>query len=616
MCGIAGIISSPDKLSLQRLRKMTDRIAHRGPDGEGQWISEKGTAGLAHRRLSIIDLTEAGHQPMHYLGRYTITFNGEIYNYVEIREQLEKKGYRFQSHTDTEVLMALYDLRKEDCLPELDGMFAFAIWDEQEQTLFCARDRFGEKPFFYHYEAGKEFSFASEMKALWAGGTPKTVDPVMLYSYLNTGSVFDPTDPSHTFYAGIRKLKAGHYIRIDRQLGLQEKRYWELCETSPWTGSFEDACDRFRELFDLSTARRLRADVPVGSSLSGGLDSSLVVCTIDEIRKRENRAQVQKTFSARFPGFAKDEGRYMQMVSEKTDTEPHFVFPDDKMLLEEFDRLTYHQEEPFGSASIFVQYCVMRLAKENNVTVLLDGQGADELLAGYHFYFRKYFSEIRRQPRYAAELSGYKNLHNPSKATLQRLWGEVNLRPLMALPIRVKRMMVKPEHATKAFLDAGRRPDRGHDDSRTLNESLIFSSTRGPLEELLRYADRNSMAHSREVRLPFLFHELAEFLINVPASYKIKDGWTKYIMRAATAGRVPEEIVWRKDKIGYEPPQESWMAQDSVRGRIADARQTLVSQGVLEKSILSREIKAAAAAGGANSASWKHWMAANLYTKP
>src|SRR5438309_503177 len=195
MCGIAGVMSLHNsEVNEARLKKMTDTIRHRGPDGDGQWINAGGGTGLAHRRLSIIDLTEGGKQPMHYADRYTITFNGEIYNYIELRQELEKNGYHFHSTSDTEVLMAMYDYKKEKCLEYLDGMFAFAIWDEKSKQLFCARDRFGEKPFYYSYEKGKHFVFASEMKALWAGGVCKTVDTVMLYNYLNNGFVYNPSD--------------------------------------------------------------------------------------------------------------------------------------------------------------------------------------------------------------------------------------------------------------------------------------------------------------------------------------------------------------------------------------------------------------------------------------
>ncbi|MFL5742353.1 MAG: asparagine synthase (glutamine-hydrolyzing) [Flavisolibacter sp.] len=615
MCGIAGVMSLHNhEVDEARLKKMTDAIRHRGPDGDGQWINATCQVGLAHRRLSIIDLSETGKQPMHYAGRYTITFNGEIYNYIELRQELEKNGYQFHSTSDTEVLMAMYDYKKENCLEYLDGMFAFAIWDEKAKQVFCARDRFGEKPFYYSYERGKHFVFASEMKALWAGGVSKSVDTVMLYNYLNNGFVYNPGDLSQTFYSGISKLKAAHYLIVNEKLELVEKKYWKLSENKTWEGNFEQACEKFKALFTDSVNRRLRSDVPVGSSLSGGLDSSLVVCTIDEIRKREQRNQVQKTFSARFPGFAKDEGRFMQMVIERCSIEPHFTYPGEKDLLDNIDRLFYHQEEPFTSASIFVQYAVMQLAHEQGVTVLLDGQGADELLAGYHFYFRKYFQQIRRSKTYSTEYKAWQQMHQPSPQTLRRLWLDINVRPFMDLPARMKQRLRSPQFITESFAAHGKEKFYLPEDGITLNQSLIYSATQGPLEELLRYADRNSMAHSREVRLPFLYHELAEFLINIPADYKIHEGWTKFIMRKAGEEVLPKEITWRKDKIGYEPPQRDWMKSDVIREKIVEGRKKLVQERILNKEVLKAKVNAVAATGASKESSWKHWMAANLFS--
>ncbi|HYP51397.1 MAG TPA: asparagine synthase (glutamine-hydrolyzing), partial [Pyrinomonadaceae bacterium] len=394
MCGIAGIVSRKGKLEQAQVKRMTDAISHRGPDGEGAWINPSGNTALGHRRLAIIDLSESGRQPMFYADkRFSITFNGEIYNYLELRDDLEKRGFKFKSSSDTEVLLALFAEKGEKCLAELDGMFAFAIWDEQEKSLFAARDRFGEKPFYYAIY-GDAFYFASEMKALWAAGVPRAVSNRMLYNYLTAGNMYNPHDLSQTFYEGIFKLKAAHYFFISPQeLKIEQARYWNLdYKTVKQNISDGEAAEEFRFLFNESVKRRLRSDVPVGSSLSGGLDSSLVVCTIDRLNA-EKRVR-QATFSARFPGFAKDEGKFMQAVIERTNAEPHFVYPDDAGLVENLEKLFHHQEEPFGSASIYAQFCVMQLAKENNVTVLLDGQGADELLAGYHPYFEDYFREL------------------------------------------------------------------------------------------------------------------------------------------------------------------------------------------------------------------------------
>ncbi|HEX8399465.1 MAG TPA: asparagine synthase (glutamine-hydrolyzing) [Pyrinomonadaceae bacterium] len=625
MCGIAGIVSRKGQLEQAQLKRMTDAIAHRGPDGEGAWINFSGNAALGHRRLAIIDLSESGRQPMFYAnGRFSITFNGEIYNYLELRDDLEKRGFKFKSTSDTEVLLALFAEKGEKCLAELDGMFAFAIWDEQEQSLFAARDRFGEKPFYYAiYD--NTFYFASEMKALWAAGVPRAVSNRMLYNYLTAGNMYNPHDLSQTFYEGIFKLKAAHYFFISPQeLKIEQTCYWNLdYKTVKQNISDDEAAEEFRFLFNESVKRRLRSDVPVGSSLSGGLDSSLVVCTID--RLNAEKPVRQATFSARFPGFAKDEGKYMQAVIERTNAESHFVYPDDFGLVENLEKLFHHQEEPFGSASIYAQFCVMQLAKENNVTVLLDGQGADELLAGYHPYFEDYFRDlaVRDKKTWRQEQQAFYDTYGAKingdgfnlKETVRRF-----LPAVLKDKARSVRHRLQKTNGS-GFLDSGfqqefsdfsfsfpPRPDN-------LPESLYRSTTGGSLEELLRYADRNSMAHSREVRLPFLYHRLAEFLFSLPSNFKIRNATTKYIMREAFKDILPAEIVNRTDKIGYEPPQKSWLANPRIVQMVDEAASLLSEASILNKDaqrfISRREAKTSIF----NSYNWKMLMAANLFKR-
>lgn len=595
MCGIAGIVSNrSDSVSPGDVKRMTDVIAHRGPDGDGVWISGAGQVGLGHRRLSIIDLSDGGRQPMSYLSRYTITYNGEIYNYIEIRDLLQKRGYKFSSTSDTEVLLALYDAEKENCLGFLDGMFAFAIWDEEEKTLFFARDRFGEKPFHYAYKAGEYFVFGSEMKALWAYGIPKRVNNRMLYRYLANNELQNQEDLSETFYEGISRLKAAHYgkLRVP-DLQLQLIRYWDIdLQKEDAAISETEAQQRFRELFETSVSRRLRSDVPVGSSLSGGLDSSLVVTMIDKLNK--DRKVKQNTFSARFPGFKKDEGQFMQIVIDRTNVAPHFTFPDENKLIADFNRLLWHQEEPFGSASIFVQYEVMKLAKEHNVTVLLDGQGADEILAGYHTYYTSFFQELRkkRKSAYRTELDSYMKLqadgplnqvqYRPGINTwLRRMISDDLMKRLKARQVKLANL--KSPFLSSDFLNAYNNTFHSqriiYD---KLNQALYDSTTGSGLQELLRYADRNSMAHSREVRLPFLYHELVEFLFRLPATFKIREGWTKFLMRQAFKDVLPAEIAWRKDKIGYEPPQQAWMEHKQIQELLEAGREKLIQEKILD----------------------------------
>ena len=320
MCGIAGIISSETALVQQRsLKKMSDVLAHRGPDGEGLWINKKNTAGLSHRRLAIIDLTDAGAQPMHYADRYTIVYNGEIYNYKEIRSDLKQAGYYFKSESDTEVILAAYHLYKENCVKYFDGMFAFAIWDEQEQILFCARDTFGEKPFYYFIDK-TVFVFASEMKALWAVGIDKTADDKMMVNYLVLGHVQNAADKSQTFYKDIFSLPPAHTGTLSlADMQFVQVKYRDINKENTIKINENTARGKFEELLAGSVKRRLRSDVPVGSSLSGGLDSTSIAYFINRNNKSRSDASFQ-TFSAIFPGFEKDES---QLISEITN---HFKF--------------------------------------------------------------------------------------------------------------------------------------------------------------------------------------------------------------------------------------------------------------------------------------------------
>jgi asparagine synthase (glutamine-hydrolysing) len=588
MCGIAGYLQLNGRYSNTDLKKMTDAIAHRGPDGEGHWVNESNTVGFGHRRLSIIDLTECGSQPMHYMRRYTIIFNGEIYNYLEIKERLIKKGYVFHSASDTEVIMALYDECREACVAEMDGMFAFCIYDAKENTVFCARDRFGEKPFFYAFAGKGQLAFASEMKALWPVGVSRAADNEMIYNFIVNGRLDNPNNKQQTFYKEIHKLPPASYMVVKLQdLSVTIKKYWDLDVSQKAENiSVQDAILKFRELFFASVIRRLRSDVPVGSSLSGGLDSSLIVRAIDQVD--HDRKITRKTFSARFPGFEKDESYFQDLVINSSHVEPHFTCPDEQTMLASIDKLMYHQEEPFGSASIYAQYEVFRLAKENDVTVLLDGQGADEILAGYHYYY-PYFLNGLSGDVFKKEQAAFKNRSdsNISNIKMQQGWKQAVKQFIpegLRNRISEKRRLESNGAGllNKDFVSQFGESHQYLNGKATLNEALYFDTTKSGLETLLRYADRNSMAHSREVRLPFLNHELVEFLFSLPDTFKISDAWTKWIMRKAFDDILPAEITWRKDKIGYEPPQKKWMQSDLMKEQVGESISRLAKEKILK----------------------------------
>lgn len=623
MCGIAGILlQAVNPMALVHLKKMTDTIAHRGPDGEGQWSNKNNTVHLGHRRLSIIDLSKNAGQPMSYANRYQIVHNGEIYNYLEIRSFLQNKGYSFSTQSDTEVILAAYDYWKEKCLQQFDGMFAFAIWDEKQGKLFVARDRFGEKPFYY-YEDESHFIFASEMKALWAIGIEKKIDNKMLLNYLTLGHVQNCIDKEQTFFEDIYSLPPSHYLTYEPAVNHLStiNKYWRLNKELKIEISVPDAIEKFTELFNNSVKRRLRSDVPLGTSLSGGLDSSSIAYTIDQLQNKNSNGKnpnLLHTFSAVFPGFENDESKYIQSVAENFSINNYQTQPTAVDLINDFEKLCFHQEEPFQSSAIFAQYKVFELAKKHEVKVLLDGQGADEILAGYTKYIHWYLQEVLSRHRLGStqiERKAFRKNNMPFR------W---NIKNIVAafLPSHAAMQLEKNEyHKTIRHpkisleflqLSAGRDWEGIHKPIVTkLNDILHFNTTEMGLEELLRFADRNSMAHGREVRLPFLNHELVEFIFSLPSQLKMHDGWTKYLLRKAMDKKLPDEIVWRKQKVGFEPPQKSWMEEPALQDYMHEAKKKLVNAGILIKNALDKKIEPLSAHADKNY-DWRYLSAAHI----
>jgi asparagine synthase (glutamine-hydrolysing) len=614
MCGIAGIISADVSfVSTERLKQMTDALAHRGPDGEGQWINSSGNVGLGHRRLSVIDLSDAGHQPMHYAGRYAVVHNGEIYNYIELREALEKKGYSFRTRTDTEVIAAAYDAYGEECVDEFDGMFAFTIWDEQEKKLFAARDRFGEKPFFYFHDKHK-FLFASEMKALWQAGIPRQSNLKMLFNFLTIGYTGNPNRPEETFFENMYKLPAACFLiysLTNHELVIE--KYWDIDVTGEKKIKDEEAIEKFSSLFQQSVNRRWRSDVPAGTSLSGGLDSSSIVAASHSLQKTGRDI---KCFTASFPCFEKDETAMAAGVAE-TFGLLHFTVPvyaED--FIHEWEKLCHHQEEPFGSAGVFAQYKAYGHAAKYGVTVLLDGQGADETLAGYHKYYKWYWQELFRKRKLLR--SG--ELKSARQSGVNEKFGIRNI--LASLFPEFASVVLEKQYLLHALQQEGLSRDfiRYHSKEAyyttpaisNLNGQLYFNTCVNGLEELLRFADKNSMAHSREVRLPFLNHDLVEFVFSLPAHFKIRQGWTKWILRSAMKNMLPEEIVWRRDKVGFEPPQKQWMQQEKIQQLIRAAKEKLVRERILKPDVLKKVIQPKAAYE-ADNFDWRYLSASMLF---
>lgn len=625
MCGIAGIInrhpinSNDDNKSIlkQRLQLMNTALQHRGPDGEGVWINENGTVALGHRRLSIIDLSAAGQQPMHYstdgsANRYSIVHNGEIYNYIELREQLSQQGYRFRTQTDTEVIAAAYDHWKDLCVDHFDGMFSFAIWDEQEKELFAARDRFGEKPFFYFFD-DKQILFASEMKALWASGVERIPNQKMLFNFITIGYTDNPNQPGETFFEKIYKLPPAtclKYSLSNNEISLE--KYWDIDpEKQDKHISEADALEQFDHLFSIAVKRRLRSDVPIGTSLSGGLDSSSVIAAASVHTNSPATA-----FTATFKGFEKDESEFAKLVVEQFQLQHYTTDISGDGLLEDWKQLCYHQEAPFGSASIYAQYKVYELAKQHGIKVLLDGQGADETLAGYHKYFKWYWQELfrNRKLRKSNEIKAAKELGINEQFDYRNMIAAYF--PDFATIVLENRYLlraIKHEDLTKEFVQLQSKeayytvPQRF-----TLNNALHFNTCIHGLEELLKYADRNAMAHGREVRLPFLSHELVEFVFTLPPEFKIRNSRTKWILRETMKNKLSESIVWRKDKVGFEPPQKNWMESKAVQSAIIEAKRKLVEQNILKPEVLNKKI-IPQSAHHADNYDWRYLSAAFLF---
>ncbi len=623
MCGIAGILlKAPNAIAKNHLVKMTDAIAYRGPDGEGQWSNKKNTVHLGHRRLSVIDLSNQAAQPMRYANRYQIVHNGEIYNYKEIRTFLQNQGYHFSSQSDTEVILAAYDFWKDRCLQQFNGMFAFAIWDEKEENLFVARDRFGEKPFYY-FEDEENFIFASEMKALWAIGIDRKINNKMLLNYLTLGHVQNCVDKEQTFYDEIYSLPPSHYLNYVPAAGHFSKisRYWSINKELKIDIPFSDACEKFTELFNSSVKRRLRSDVPLGTSLSGGLDSSSIAFTINQLQKiggRDEPGKKLQTFSAVFPGFESDESAYIQTVTQNINVTNYQIRPTAIDLINDFEKLCYHQEEPFQSSSVFTQYKVFELAKRHQVTVLLDGQGADEFLAGYPRYIHWYLQEVLSRHKLGAtqsEISAFRKNGQPFQWDLKNVFAAfLPAHTAMQLEKNEYKKTISHPDISLDFLNQLQHQEwiGIHKPIVTkLNDILHFDITEMGLEELLRFADRNSMAHGREVRLPFLDHELATFVFSLPSQMKMQEGWTKFLLRKIMDKKLPDEIAWRKEKIGFEPPQKKWMEDRHLQEYIQEAKRKLVNAGILTGKTLDKKIEPLAAFARKNY-DWRYLCAAQV----
>jgi asparagine synthase (glutamine-hydrolysing) len=507
-------------------------------------------------------------------GKLWITYNGEVYNYLELRDELMKLGHRFCSNSDTEVILKAYEQWGAECVSRFNGMWAFAMWDLSNHLLFCSRDRFGVKPFYYYWD-GETFAFASELKALLELGFPLALDDRLVTEYLTVG-LLDHSE--RTMLKEFRRLPAAHNLVLSFAGSLVTRRYWDLTANNE-LGSDEpsaESAERFLEIFTDAVRLRLRSDVTVGSCLSGGLDSSSIVCSAARLLSGQERrvdASMQ-TFTASFPEPRYDERSYVRAVVRDTGVEPTYVFPDSQGFADDLESMVWYQDEPFDGTGVYSQWCVMRAARERGVPVLLDGQGGDELLAGYRKFNFFLVAELARTHRCwecIRELFGF--LANAD--VLRTLNVQSGLRYLaLGRKIMAGQDLLRTELSGRATQREMGCPDG-------VGERLKADLFKFSLPVLLRFEDRNSMAHSVETRLPFLDYRLAEYAAALPLRQKLHHGWTKVVLRDAMRNVLPEEVRTRRSKLGFSTPTSQWIT-GSLRERMA---QTFASATYLPRYI-------------------------------
>lgn len=563
MCGLVAVIDkSGQQVDPGWLEKMADVIRHRGPDDSGYWSRDG--VGLAFRRLSIQDLSPCGHQPMSTGDeRYTIVFNGEIYNFVELRAELQALGHQFVSHGDTEVLLKSYLQWGEACLQRLNGMWAFVIHDRQTGQVFGSRDRLGIKP-LYRHEGERYLLLASEIKSILASGQLKPEANLgRVAGFLLNGSL---DQDCSTFFAGIEQVPPGYAFRIQRGR-YQQWPYWQI-DTAPQPG-LADAPERFAALFEDAIALQLRSDVPVGVNLSGGLDSTSILCAAARRRAANGDQSPLLAFCYMSPEF--DESRYIDATLAQTGARLVPLETSPQRIWQDFDKLLDFHDEPFHSMTAVIGYQLMQLAADNGVKVLLNGQGADEVLGGYPSYFRDYWYTLARAGQLGkawSEIAAYAAAQGQAamplfgallKHLLQSTLHENPFYRQLAMARRRRAYRsndwLDPQLVDMCPLDLAAR-------KLTLQHILKQSVIREPLPLYLRVEDRNSMACSIEARVPFLDHRLVEFGFVLPADWKLKGPWNKYVLREAMRNRIPEIVRSRVDKMGFPTSAASWLATE------------------------------------------------------
>jgi asparagine synthase (glutamine-hydrolysing) len=585
MCGVAGIYNFRSFAPVDRVlvERMTHSMTHRGPDDEGFYFSN--ALGLGHRRLSILDISDRGHQPMCSTdGRLVIVYNGEVYNYVELRAELESSGHVFRTGTDTEVILALYARHGHECLQYLNGMFAFAIWDSAERSLLLVRDRLGIKPLYYA-ESADGIMFASEIKALIASGLLSAkVNVRNIDKYLEFGYV----PGEETLFQGVRRIPPGHWLRVGAGETC-EGSYWALEYAPDYKRSSETTAEELRDLLLDAMRIELRSDVPVGVFLSGGLDSSTTVALLAEAGFQNLR-----TFSvAHSAGGRYDETYYARLIADQFQTDHHVLYVNPVQFLDCIPQFIWHMDEPVAEAPALSFFLIARLLREY-VTVALSGEGADELFGGYGLY------------RYMCWIDRYRRVPGVVRSALTPIL-EVLATSTMRKYLRLAQgpsngyrgvpnydPLYKEEIYTgdfRATLTADRRPDPlaeyySEMDGRDVLTRMLFTDLKTWLvDDLLIKADRMTMANSVELRVPFLDHRVVEYAATIPSNMKIRRGAVKWILKQAMTGRLPRAII-NRTKMGFPTPIRSILKQD-LCGYL---RELLLSPRCLGRGYFKRDI--------------------------
>jgi len=555
MCGISGIINKYEKsVNQDEIQKINDLISHRGPDDEGFYF-EKNFA-FGHRRLSILDLSSDGQQPMYYLDKYVITYNGEVYNYLEIKEELLKEGYAFHSHTDTEVILASYDKWGEECVNKFNGMWAFAIYDKEKEIIFCSRDRFGIKPFYYTEVEGK-FVFGSEIKQLLEFYDERYVNTTILVDYLYYNL---EEHTNETFFQGIFKLEQSHNLIYDlKNNTFKIKKYYDIYIDNKLDKLDElESIETLKNKFESSIDLRLRSDVKVGTCLSGGLDSSSIAAIASkkyfEITNEKFTAIHAKSVEKKT-----DESQFAREVAEHCNLNMIEIEPQIEDITKYLNSIIYTQEEPFGSLSIAMQYFVMKKADEIGCKVMLDGQGGDETLFGYENYLSFYFASLLSRFKLIKYIQIMKSL-STFKLTRYKI-----IKSSFLLLIRNKVSKVKSRfYKNNSMIKIDMRRERLDEIFSLLDfkDFQIREIKKRNLPHLLRYEDKNSMQHSIETRLPFIDYQFVQTAISLNDTMKFKNGYLKYFLRKVVENKLPKNIVWRTNKFGFEAPSDTWIEKN------------------------------------------------------